>query len=609
MQLEGVGASPPQEPRDPENGPQGQPPQADAGAGPDVAPAANQADSERVRELGFYGEYRRAQIGGVFASNDGERSDDLPTGSLISGATRGELAARTEITEQRLRNSGQLRVDGTATFRSQVAADLNRIAPGTTVDANGVVQRATTRVPGHEQGYRLIDQLINNPNQVTIRYRAGDAYAVSNDWYTAGPQGTRAGGTVNRPNTGAGMEVHYDPRINISLPTTLPNGTVANRPVASEIVLAHELSHASHGQRGTIDTRVGRPPGQPASPLSTADDHFFTNNGQTLRELQHDRVFMREEFRTVGFGGYRQRLEPSENSIRSELGYDRRAAYIGDQQYHVAGQTSPGHVPSSRLEAAAGNTRLALQNTADTVVSGVRNSGRSAAIGGGIAFVTSAYEQYTQGRPLDEAAGEVLSQTALGAGTGVAQEVIERAVTGAPSVTSGATNSAFRVAANQARGAGVAGAVINGAFATYDQIGAYQRGEVTASQAIGTVAGEAAVGAASGLAGAYAGAAAGAAIGSIIPGAGTIVGGVVGFAVGAAAGYLADQGLRGLGVDRAIASGVTAAIDFGGTVVNEVSNAASNLVEGARNVAGSVASGLANAAGGAVNSLRSVFGW
>src|SRR5262249_22842250 len=388
----------------------------------------------------------------------------------------------------------------------------------------------------------------------------------------------------------------------INLPTKLPNGSVVDMPASSAVVLAHELSHASHGQRGTLDVRVGTPPGTSQTPTSTIDDHFLTKDGQYFKELQHDRVFMREEFRTVGFSRFRQPNEPAENSIRAELGMNPRAAYIGDGQYNVGGKLQPGHVPASATEAAIGNARLTLRNAATTIADGVQHSGRSAAIGGGIALVTSTYEAIADGKPLDEAAGDIAKQTALGAGTGVAQEVIQRAVSGAPSVTSGATNSAFRVAASQVKGAGVAGAVINGAFATYDQIGAYERGEVTASQAVGSVAGAAGGGAGAGLAGAYAGAAAGAAIGSIIPGAGTVVGGVVGFAVGAAAGYLADKGLRGLGVDKAIASGVTSAIDFAGKAVDKVGETASNLVNGAQ-------SAVSNLASGAVSSLKSVFGW
>ena len=145
-------------------------------------------------------------------------------------------------------------------------------------------------------------------------------------------------------------------------------------------------------------------------------------------------------------------------------------------------------------------------------------------------------------------------------------------------ISSQAFNSTVRTFAGRVGGAGVVGGVVNGAFSAYDQIGAYRRGEVTASQAIGTVTGEAAVGVGAGMAGA----AAGAAIGSIIPGAGTIVGGVVGFGVGMAAGYLADKGLRGLGVNKAIAKGVTATIDAGSRLAGTVHKQASQALQAGR---------------------------
>jgi hypothetical protein len=233
-------------------------------------------------------------------------------------------------------------------------------------------------------------------------------------------------------------------------------------------------------------------------------------------------------------------------------------------------------------------------------VDGARHSGRSAAIGGGVALFTSSYQQLAAGKPLDEAFPVIAQDTAIGAGTGVMEEVIERVASGPPSVTSGSTNSFLRVAANQTRGAAIAGAVTNTAFAFADNWDELQN-DATRSQAIGNIAGEAAVGAASGLAGAWAGAAAGAALGSVVPGLGTVVGGVVGFAAGAAAGWLTDQGLRAIGADRAIATGVTAVTDFAGEAWNTASEAVSDF---AQDPVGS----LSNAAGSAVDSLRSVFG-
>jgi hypothetical protein len=122
----------------------------------------------------------------------------------------------------------------------------------------------------------------------------------------------------------------------------------------------------------------------------------------------------------------------------------------------------------------------------------------------------------TAARAIDRAAGKAIERGASSA----ASRLLSAEAAG------GAAMSA-RVVAGRLGGAGIAGGVINAGFSAVDQIGAYQRGDVTASQAVGTVMGEAAVGVGAGLAGA----AAGAAIGSIIPVAGTIVGGVIGFGV------------------------------------------------------------------------------
>jgi hypothetical protein len=191
-------------------------------------------------------------------------------------------------------------------------------------------------------------------------------------------------------------------------------------------------------------------------------------------------------------------------------------------------------------------------------------------------------------------AKKVATATAVGVGTGAvgglvqevgargfdraAGEVVERGVNAmsrrlvSTEVADGLAATTRQLAGRMA-GAGIAGAVINAGFATVDQIRAYRQGKVTASQAIGTVTGEAAVGLGAGLAGA----AAGAAIGSVIPIAGTAVGAVVGFAVGVAAGYLADKGLRALGVDKAIAHVVTGAIDEGSKLVHDAGHVLSNV--------------------------------
>jgi hypothetical protein len=270
-----------------------------------------------------------------------------------------------------------------------------------------------------------------------------------------------------------------------------------------------------------------------------------------------------------------------------------------------------------------GTTNLRTVETAPTIADNplrLRSEMRTGGItGGAISAVTSLPQIFDQARQGDYLGATTTLATNTGLGTGVGafsaagERIIGNSVDDALGRfgTSALTGTSRQVIGRVAGGSAIGG-IVNGAFSAYDQIGAYNRGEVTGSQAIGTVTGEVAVGMGAGLAGA----AAGAAIGSIIPGAGTIVGGVIGFGVGLAAGYLADRGLRGLGVNTAIASGVTWAIDnapravnaatnFVGEQINNVASTVSNVAEQATTA---VRDTVGNLASGAVNSLRSVFG-
>jgi hypothetical protein len=202
----------------------------------------------------------------------------------------------------------------------------------------------------------------------------------------------------------------------------------------------------------------------------------------------------------------------------------------------------------------------------------LRSEMKTGAIGGAIVSgVTSLPQVFDQARNGDFiGAGKTLvTNTGGGAVVGGLSSGAERivgrsienqiAARSTSTLFSGTSGSVARQIAGRISGAGIVGGVVNGGFAAYDQINAYKRGEVTGSQAIGTVVGESAVGVGAGLAGA----AAGAAIGSIIPVAGTAVGAVIGFGVGVVAGWAADKALRYGGVDKMIAKGVTAAIDKG----------------------------------------------
>lgn len=199
---------------------------------------------------------------------------------------------------------------------------------------------------------------------------------------------------------------------------------------------------------------------------------------------------------------------------------------------------------------------------------------RGGLIGGGLGFGISSLQAMADGRITAGEAQGIATDTGIAATTGALGEVIENQVARAiaqPGTTS-VTGATARTVAGRFAGAGVAGAIISSGFSAFEQVNAFQRGDVSGSEAIGNVVGEAAVGASAGLAGA----AAGAAIGSVIPLAGTVVGGVVGLGVGLVAGYLTDRGLHAAGVNTAIASGVTTAIDAGADLIDDVSSTLSN---------------------------------
>jgi hypothetical protein len=211
-------------------------------------------------------------------------------------------------------NATKLQVLGNDSFRQRTAQDLAKFAPGTTVDANGYVHEATNKVAGHQQGYQLINDLLNNSHKVTIQFTSNNAFTQS---------GAGATGTPQRPGSGSDAQVSYDQNLNITLPTLQKDGTIKDQGISSEIVLAHELTHAIHAQRGTIDRGSA--------------DHFFTDGTKKYKE--NWRI---EEFRTTGFAGFRQGNEPSENSIRAELGYNPRATYLDRSSWTaVNGLTAP----------------------------------------------------------------------------------------------------------------------------------------------------------------------------------------------------------------------------------------------------------------------------
>jgi len=583
--------------------------------------------NNRRSEINLYSDRQRSRLDAIFGNAQQQQERD---NSLLIGGTAGSTAAQFEVAEQGVRDTGVIKIKdalGTpADFVSRVESDIQRLTPNSSVelrpadnqpdlqrvwdnkygsDTLAVVHKPETtqqpRVRGHEQGYRLLNQLHNNPNEVTISYQVDNASAAPREY-------KNSFGRVAAPNSGSAVDVVYDPYMNVDLPVRNPDGTLTKTPSDSAIILGHELGHASHMQRGTqqnVDGALLQDFGANQSRImgTQGKENVISGDDTFYREGDHLQIGLREEFRNVGMDGHRYGNEPTENSLRAELGIpERRVSYQENGFYpyqnngvpiNINGQPGVnGYNEITPLEARVNQVSTRAQTFGDNALDGVRGSRNSALIGAGFNSAIALY----QGKDAPGVATDAL----IGAGSGVAEEVIETTINGARSTASGMTNNAFRTAASQTRGAAVAGAAINTAFAIYDQSDNLQNVAMR-SRAVGIITGEAVVGAASGVGGAYAGAMAGAAIGSIFPGVGTVVGGVVGFAVGAGVGYLADKGLRGFGVDTAIATGVTATYD----AVADLSGQAGETIG---NAAGNVAEAGKNLVGGAVSRLSSIFG-
>ncbi len=262
----------------------------------------------------------------------------------------------------------------------------------------------------------------------------------------------------------------------------------------------------------------------------------------------------------------------------------------------------------------------------------VRSTTQSGLTGAGIGAATETLSQLWEngGDVTKLDGGKIAQQTGLGAVTSIGGEMIERGATkvltpladkavqfginkGLVNVSTGTNpltqSLTQRVLGNSANlttaesrllssnvgklaGAGVAGGVIGAGVETVRQWDNLQNDQ-TAAKAVGSIAGQAAVGVAAGVAGAQIGAMIGTAI--PIPGVGTVAGAAVGFAVGYA--------LSATGVDKAIASGVEKFASATG-----LDKAAASLARGATETFNNVKDGVSSFFGGAANSLASVFG-
>ena len=102
--------------------------------------------------------------------------------------------------------------------------------------------------------------------------------------------------------------INFDPTANPNIPTIDPaTGNVSGATRPNEIGLGHELIHADHINKGTVDFTIG------------------TNTYQTAKGNRTEKV-SNEELNTMGVSGYNNN-KSTENKIRKEQGLNERGAY------------------------------------------------------------------------------------------------------------------------------------------------------------------------------------------------------------------------------------------------------------------------------------------
>ena len=184
--------------------------------------------------------------------------------------------------------------------QSQCGSDLNKIAPGTKVAADGTVQKGSllqriwNHLDGHGNGQSLVSSLVNSKTVTGINPVAG---------YANGNGGTSAPGVINYDPAGGSMTVRN------------ADGHLAAGWAPGADVLGHELIHEYHAENGGKD-----------SPDSFAE-HIFTDGGQRFSEY-----WKTEEFRTVGFTGFVKPGDITENKLEEEMGIPGRATYLNEYQ-------------------------------------------------------------------------------------------------------------------------------------------------------------------------------------------------------------------------------------------------------------------------------------
>jgi RHS repeat-associated protein len=209
-------------------------------------------------------------------------------------------------------NGKEIKLAGTAAERQTTLTHLQRLTNDKlSMRSDGTV--IIVRMGGENSGkyLRAGSELIRDLNQkgagaktVTISIGTGGNSASAAD--------RNASGGVDWTNatngTGANATVNFDPTSNPNILTTDPaTGNVSGATRPNEIGLGHELVHADHINKGTVDFT-------PA-----------TNTYQTATGTQTQSVAT-EELRTVGVSGHNNN-KATENKIRQEQGLNQRGAY------------------------------------------------------------------------------------------------------------------------------------------------------------------------------------------------------------------------------------------------------------------------------------------
>jgi RHS repeat-associated protein len=180
----------------------------------------------------------------------------------------------------------------------QCANDLNKLAPGTTVAADGTVKKASlahrilNHLDGNGAGTALVSAIVNTSTVVHINpvpgsgngLTTGDKNNVTVDYGLAATEFTR---------TGPG------------------NSAIEETSTPSYVVLGHELIHATHFANGTVNNDLVV--------------HSFSDPSGSYSERGRT-----EEFRTIGFRGFTRPGDITENQLKQQFGLNDRAAFSDD---------------------------------------------------------------------------------------------------------------------------------------------------------------------------------------------------------------------------------------------------------------------------------------